>query len=41
MYSLSYGCFSTGMHDDCVKALIERQEGPLAYSMPCSALLQL
>ena len=38
MFSLSYDCFSTGMRDDCVKTLIDRQEGPLGYSVPCSIL---
>ena len=28
MWSPSYGCFSTGMCDDCVKTLIDWQEGP-------------
>ena len=38
MWSLSYDCFSTGMCDECVKALIDWQEGPLGYSAPCSVL---
>ena len=38
MCSPSYDCFSTGMHDNCVKTLIDRQEGPLGYSVPCSVL---
>ena len=29
---------STGMHDDCMKTLIDCQEGPLGYSVPCSIL---
>ena len=27
MWSPSYGCFSTGMRDECVKTLIYWQEG--------------
>ena len=28
MWLPSYDCFSTGMCDDCVKTLIDWQEGP-------------
>ena len=38
MWSPSYDCFSTGMCDDCVKTLIDWQEGPLGHSVPCSVL---
>ena len=38
MISPSYDCFSTGMRDDCMKTLIDRQEWPLGYSVPCSVL---
>ena len=34
MWSPTYDCFSTGMHDDCVKTLIDRQKGPLGHSVP-------
>ena len=39
MWSPSYGCFSTGMRDECVKTLIDWQEGHFGYSVPCSALV--
>ena len=38
MWSPSYDYFSTDMHDDCVKTLIDWQEGLLGYSVPCSLL---
>ena len=38
MWLPSYGCFSTGMRNKCVKTLIDWQEGPLGYLVPCSAL---
>ena len=31
MWSPSYGCFSAGMRDECIKTLIHWQEGPLGY----------
>ena len=36
--SLSYGCFSTGMHDDHMITLIDWQEAPLGYSVACNVL---
>ena len=38
MWPPSYSCFSTGMRNECVKTLIDWQERPLGYSVPCSIL---